>query len=118
MKTNSLQNSRHNDLKNLKPFFNTKNNIMKYIQPSMSDREMQVLEKLSQGLTAHEVGLELFISHHTVISHRRSLLQKLDAINTAHLIRMAYERKILLTEQNRVIVTMNSSAQWPAKRAS
>lgn len=42
-------------------------------------------------LTTEEIAQKLFISPTTVISHRKSLLRKLDAKNTAGLVKAAYE---------------------------
>jgi len=51
----------------------------------LSKRELQVLEQLCRGLTAKEVGGELFISPGTVETHKRNLLLKLNAKNTVDL---------------------------------
>lgn len=56
---------------------------MKNILPSK--REVEVLTKICQGLTAKEIGSELYISQGTVESHKRNLLLKLDARNTVDL---------------------------------
>ena len=44
-------------------------------------REMQVLEKLSDGLSANNIGLELFITQATVKTHLASIYRKLDSKN-------------------------------------
>jgi DNA-binding NarL/FixJ family response regulator len=44
----------------------------------LSPAETRVLERLPQGLTNREIGLELDISEHTVKSHLRSLIRKLE----------------------------------------
>jgi len=44
-------------------------------------REMQVLEKLSNGLSANNIGLELFITQATVKTHLASIYRKLDSKN-------------------------------------
>ncbi len=59
-------------------------------------REKEVLVQISQGYTTKEIASRLFISWHTVISHRKNLLIKMDARNTAGLVRVAFEQKILL----------------------
>ncbi len=48
-------------------------------------REKEVLHYLSQGMTMQEVARELYISHHTVHSHKKNLLRKLDAKNSFQL---------------------------------
>lgn len=56
---------------------------MKTAEPSK--RELQILEKICQGLTAKEIGGELYISQGTVETHKRNLILKLNARNTVDL---------------------------------
>ena len=58
-------------------------------------REYEVLDQISYGLTTNEIAAKLFLSTHTVISHRKNLLIKLNARNTAGLIRKAFESGFL-----------------------
>lgn len=60
-----------------------------------SRRELEVLSLIADELTIPEIAKELYISNETVKTHRRSLLMKMDARNTAGLIRRAYEHRIL-----------------------
>src|SRR5690349_19216328 len=57
--------------------------------PVITRREKEVLALISEGLTNNEIAEKLFISTTTVDSHRKSLLAKFEAKNTATLIRMA-----------------------------
>ena len=57
----------------------------------ISNRETEVLSLISQGRTAVEIASELFISTHTVHSHKKNLLAKLDATNQASLVRRGFE---------------------------
>ena len=52
----------------------------------ISNREKQVLKLISQGDTTTEIAASLYISPHTVITHRKHLLAKLNVRNTAHLV--------------------------------
>ncbi len=61
----------------------------------ISDRELEVLDLLSNGLTDQEIGEKLFISHHTANSHRKSLIQKLNAKNTVELVRIALDKGLI-----------------------
>ena len=67
----------------------------KNLLPEISDRELEVLELLSQGLTDTEIGKKLFISFHTAKTHRKNLLSKLGAKNSAELIKKALERGLI-----------------------
>ena len=52
----------------------------------LTPRESQIVRLLAEGLTAHEIAEELFISFNTVRTHRKNLLQKFDCHNTTHLV--------------------------------
>ncbi|MCL4549806.1 MAG: response regulator transcription factor [Bacteroidetes bacterium] len=57
--------------------------------PVITRREKEVLELIADGLTNAEIAQKLFISTTTVDSHRKNLLAKFKAKNTALLIRTA-----------------------------
>lgn len=54
--------------------------------PVITRREKEVLQLIAEGLTNAEIAERLFISIPTVNTHRKSLLEKFDAKNTATLI--------------------------------
>lgn len=58
-------------------------------KPSLTSREMEVLKLTVQGYSIREISEKLFIGIRTVDYHRSSLLLKLDARNTAELVRIA-----------------------------
>jgi two-component system response regulator NreC len=55
----------------------------------LSEREVEVLAALAEGLTNKEIGERLFISPRTVDTHRTNLMKKLDVHNVAGLVRIA-----------------------------
>jgi DNA-binding CsgD family transcriptional regulator len=57
----------------------------------LSIREVEILGLIMQGLTNHEIADKLFISYETVKSHRRNILEKTGAKNTAALINYYHE---------------------------
>ncbi len=61
----------------------------------VSQRELQVLELVAFENTIKEVACKLFISEHTVISHRKNLMAKLHVKNTAGMIRRGFELGLL-----------------------
>lgn len=61
----------------------------------LSEREKEVLNLLSLGYTNNEIGLKLYMSHHTVNTHRKKLIKKLDSKNTPHLIRQAIKLQFI-----------------------
>ena len=52
----------------------------------LSIREIEVFGLIMQGFTNHEIAKKLFISYETVRSHRKNILEKSGAKNTASLI--------------------------------
>ncbi len=63
--------------------------------PVLTRREQQVLSLIAEGLTNNEVAEKLFISPTTVDTHRKSLLSKLNAKNTASLVRIATQLQLI-----------------------
>lgn len=58
---------------------------------SISMRETQVLNLIAHEYTNNQIADKLHISHHTAISHRKNLLEKLAVKNSAGMIRKAFE---------------------------
>jgi DNA-binding CsgD family transcriptional regulator len=56
---------------------------------TFSEREKEVLRYLIEGKSSKEIADELFISHETVKTHRRHLLQKSGTKNSLELVRQA-----------------------------
>ena len=62
---------------------------------TISNRELEILHLVAYEHSTKEIAKELFLSEHTVLSHRKNLLIKMDAKNTAGLVRRGFERGIL-----------------------
>jgi DNA-binding NarL/FixJ family response regulator len=63
--------------------------------PVITRREKEVLELITEGMTNNEIARQLFISSTTVDTHRKNLLSKLRAKNTASLVRIATQLKLV-----------------------
>lgn len=63
--------------------------------PALTKREKEILQLISEGLTNNQIAEKLFISPLTVDSHRKNLLTKLNANNTASLVRVAIENGLI-----------------------
>ena len=59
---------------------------------TLTDRETEILQHLGTGLTSKEIGEKLFISENTVEYHRKKLMARLKANNTANLISIAMSK--------------------------
>lgn len=63
--------------------------------PKLSSRETQILKMIVDEKTTSEISEELFISFGTVETHRRNIMIKLGAKNTAGLVRIALEYNLI-----------------------
>ncbi|MGZ8523737.1 MAG: response regulator [Chitinophagaceae bacterium] len=61
----------------------------------LTRREKEVLELIANGMTNAEIAKKLFISVTTVDTHRKNLLAKLEAKNTASLVRIATQKQLI-----------------------
>jgi DNA-binding NarL/FixJ family response regulator len=60
----------------------------------LTEREIEILKMIADGLSNKEIGDQLFISHRTVDTHRTNLMKKLDVHNIAGLIRFAIRNNL------------------------
>jgi len=63
--------------------------------PRLTEREKEVLGLICKGLTSQEISEKLFISFHTVESHRANLMHKAGVSNTAGLVRWGVENDLV-----------------------
>lgn len=63
--------------------------------PLITRREREVLALIADGMTNNEIAQKLFISNTTVETHRKNLLAKFAAKNTATLIRLAVQWQLV-----------------------
>lgn len=61
----------------------------------ITDRELDILGLILKEYTNQEIADKLFISVRTVDAHRRNMLEKIGARNTAGLVKYALEHKLL-----------------------
>ncbi len=61
----------------------------------LTDREIEVLKLIALEYSNPEIAEKLFISIRTVDTHRRNLLEKLGAKNTAGLVKYAVKNKLI-----------------------
>lgn len=61
----------------------------------LTDRELEVVQLVSMGLTNSEIAEKLFISKKTVINHRTNIMSKTGTNNSASLISYAYKHNLI-----------------------
>jgi DNA-binding CsgD family transcriptional regulator len=57
----------------------------------LTDRELEVLQRIGKGMSNREIASEFFISVKTVETHREHLKQKLQMPSSGDLLRYAIE---------------------------
>ena len=62
---------------------------------NLSQRELEVIQWIVKGLTSDDIATQLFISKHTVQSHRKNILRKLSLHNKADIVKFAYENNLV-----------------------
>jgi DNA-binding NarL/FixJ family response regulator len=67
----------------------------KQVAIEITNRERQVMECISKGLTNLRIAEELFISFRTVETHRANLMRKLEARNSVELVNKARAQKLV-----------------------
>jgi DNA-binding NarL/FixJ family response regulator len=61
----------------------------------ITQRELEILQLISLGLTSQDIANKLFISKNTVETHRKNMLAKLNVNNTAALLKIAYKKGLV-----------------------
>ena len=66
------------------------------IEPQdLTMRELEVLKLIADGYTSGEIAKKLNVVAETVYSHRKSMMEKFQVKNAAHLVAYALRNKIL-----------------------
>jgi len=63
--------------------------------PLLTRREKEILQLLNEGLTGPQIAKQLFLSHYTVETHRKNLMQKFNASNSQLLLKLARQNKLI-----------------------
>jgi len=62
---------------------------------NISEREMEIIKCIAEGLSNKEVADKLFLSTHTVTTHRKNIMAKLGVNNTAGLVLFAVRENLI-----------------------
>ena len=71
---------------------------------NLTDREKEILASVVKGLTNKEIAQKLFLSAHTVISHRRNITRKLEIHSTAGLTIYAIVNNLVTLEEIKSVI--------------
>ncbi|HAF28625.1 MAG TPA: DNA-binding response regulator [Bacteroidales bacterium] len=67
-----------------------------HIDPNLSEREIEILHLICEGLSNQEIADKLFISKRTVDKHRANILEKTGTNNTASLVMYSIKQGIIV----------------------
>jgi len=87
-----------------KLLFNNEENTNTEKTESLTDREIEILSSVVKGLTNKEIAQKLFLSTHTVISHRRNITRKLEIHSTAGLTIYAIVNKLVSLDEIKSVI--------------
>lgn len=62
---------------------------------SLSEREIQIIKMIAEGLTNTQIAEDLFLSNHTINTHRKNILSKLGVKNTAGIVMYAVKTNLV-----------------------
>jgi DNA-binding NarL/FixJ family response regulator len=69
-----------------------KNAAQNVMTVELTEREKEVLTLIAREMTTNEIADKLFLSFHTVETHRKNLISKLQVRNTAGLVKYAVQQ--------------------------
>jgi DNA-binding NarL/FixJ family response regulator len=61
----------------------------------ISARESEIISLIAEGMTNKQIAESLFLSAHTVITHRKNIMNKLGLNNTAALVLFAIKQNLI-----------------------
>ncbi len=62
---------------------------------NISDREIEIIKLIAEGCINKEIADRLYLSNHTINTHRKNIMQKLGINNTAGIVLFAVKEKIV-----------------------
>ncbi|HEV7816446.1 MAG TPA: response regulator transcription factor [Janthinobacterium sp.] len=75
--------------------FDVENSAQRILHELLSDREFEIFNMLAHGHSVNEIAEELVISNKTVSTHKARLMQKMNFVNNAQLVRYALAQRLI-----------------------
>jgi DNA-binding NarL/FixJ family response regulator len=66
----------------------------------LSPREVQIVGLIADGLNNAQIGARLYLAEDTIKTHVTRVLARMEAVNRAHAVALAYQRGWLRIEQS------------------
>ena len=65
----------------------------------LSDRELQIIQFIAEGYTNSQIAAIIYLSNHTVNTHRKNIMKKLGVNNTAGIVMYAVKTEMVSPNQ-------------------
>jgi len=62
---------------------------------NLTEREVEIIKHIANGLSSNEIAEQLFISPRTVETHRNNIIKKLGVNNVAGVVRFAFQHQLV-----------------------
>lgn len=72
-----------------------KNYFQNLLNTSLTNRELDILRLIVLDNTSKEISKKLFVSHHTVTTHRKDIFKKLNISSTVDLVKFFLSNQLL-----------------------
>ena len=78
---------------------NVEFNSLSYDEATLTERELQIIQFIAEGYTNSQIAAVLYISNHTVNTHRKNIMKKLNVNNTVGIVMYAVKTELVSPNQ-------------------
>ncbi|OHX63981.1 response regulator [Flammeovirga pacifica] len=94
-KTSRKENYFHSQISDqIFDYFRTKGKNNNFLNV-LSEREIEIIQCIADGKNSKAIAEELFISEHTVRTHRRNIMHKMNVSSATALVKLAIEKELI-----------------------
>ena len=74
-------------------------NSLSFDETSLSERELEIIQFIAEGYTNSQIAAVLYLSNHTINTHRKNIMKKLNVNNTAGIVMYAVKTELVSPNQ-------------------
>lgn len=78
---------------------NVEFNSLNFDTISLSSRELEIIKYIAEGYTNSQIAAVLYLSNHTINTHRKNIMKKLNVNNTAGIVMYAVKTELVSPNQ-------------------
>lgn len=89
------------------------------VEPDMNltTREMEVLELVALGYTNRKIGEMMYLAEETIKTHVKHILARMNAVNRAHMVHLAWENGLLSTISTEKLKSLSPPSRQTSEKA-